>query len=270
MPSKNHKHILGHIYSWLKRHLKRPTVWAVALLVAALTVVMKDELVTVIRESFFYGKLEMVTDDPAIMNYGRVTVYDGKGSVQHRFQLNSRRMIRLPSGNYFIEVTCPGPDAVQVRIMEMPIDIPRRGYVKVDIISSLPNAIVVRLTPSKNEYVRGEQLFVGVNSTRDGYIWLFSPDSQGNPNQLFPNENFTDNRIKAGLLYSIPPTRGKPFSLLTKDTPGQELIVCIVTQENDQAFTYACLGKVVPNIRSKVNVSREIPWGYDKCIITVR
>ena len=269
MPSKN-RHIPGHIYSRLKRYLKKPMVWALALIVSTFGFVMRDELAAVTKKWFFYGKLEMVTDDSAIINYGRVTVYDGKGSVQHRFQLSSRRTIRLPSGNYLIEVTCPGPDAAQVKIMERPIDIPTRGYVKVDIISSLPNAIVVRLTPSKNEYVRGEQLFVGVTSTRDGYIWLFSPDSQGNPNQLFPNDNFTNNRIKAGLFYPIPPTKGESFSLVTRDTPGQELIVGIVAEENDQAFTYACLGKIVPNIRSKVNVSREILWGYDKCIITVR
>lgn len=250
--------------------MKSLMVFVVAFIAGVFGGAMKDELVPVIKKSFFYGELEMATEDPALMNYGRVTVYDGKGSVQHRFQLSSRRTIKLPSGNYLIEVTSPGPDATHMKIMERPIDMPTRGYVKVDVIPSLPNTIAVRITPSKSECVRGEQFSVRVTSTRDGYIWLFAPDSQGNPNQFFPNENFTDNRIKAGQVYSIPPAKGPLFSLVAMDTPGQELIVGIVTEDSDQAFTYACLKKVVPNIGSKVNVSREILWGYDKCIITVR
>lgn len=75
-----------------------------------------------------------------------------------------------------------------------------------------------------------ETLFVIVNSTQAGYLYLLDHDSDNEIRFLFPNQPQQDNRIEAGQMVHIPNPIHANFQL-TAFKKGQAEILAIVSQD---------------------------------------
>lgn len=248
----------------LQRELKRLVIAAIIGIIALVGAIFRDELRTVIEERVFYGTVEIVTDDENLRKHGEVTILDGSQAPVRSFLLSTQLSTRLSPGDYTVQVFYPSTDASKETVFEEPFELGRRGYHQIFPVLKLPNTISVNLGISKETFVPEEQISFTINSDKDGYVWLFSPNSSGNPNQFFPNRSYVNNRIQAGERYVVPPYQEDSFTLKTRSTPGEEMIVCIITQSNDQQFALFGLKTVVPHVSLKITVTREALWGYDK------
>lgn len=259
----------GGFVRLLQEKLREVIIGAIIGVIALVGATFRDELATIIKESLFYGTVEITTDDENLKRHSQVTVLDGNQASVCSFLLNTQSSVRLSPGNYTIRVFYPKVDASKEAIFEEPFELRRREHKQIFPVLKLPNTIFVNLAVSKEKFVPEEQISFTINSDKDGYLWLFSPDSSGNPNLLFPNPSCADNRIEAGETYIIPPYKEDSFTIKTRSTPGEDTVVCIVTQSNDHQFALSRLTKVVPYVSSKMTVTDEALWGYDKKTVMV-
>jgi len=259
----------GGFLGWLERQLKKLVVLAIIGVVAVVLTIFQNELRTMIEEGLLYGTVEIITDDENLKRHGEVIILDGSQTSVCSFLLNTQLSVRLSHGYYTIRVFYPSTDPSKEMVFEEPFELKRRGHKQVFPILRLPNTVSVKLGVSKETFVPEEQISFTIDSSKDGYVWLFSPDNSGNPSQFFPNRDLSDNRIEAGETYNVPSCKDDSFTLTTRSTPGEETIVCIITESNDQHFALSCLKKIVPYVSVKITVTREAVWGYDKKTIRI-
>ncbi len=253
----------------LQRELKKLIIGAIIGAIALIGFILRDELSSVIKEGFFYGTVEVIIDDENIRKHSDITILNGSRASVRSFLLNAQSSVRLSSGNYIVQISYPKADGSKEVIFEEPLELKRREHRRISPLVRLPNTISVNLETPKERFVPEEQISFTVTSDKDGYLWLFSPDSKGNPNLFFPNESYADNHIEAGERYVIPPYGENSFALQTRDTPGEEEIVCLVTQSSDEQFALSCLKRLVPHVSLKITVTKETLWGYDRKIISI-
>jgi hypothetical protein len=255
-------------FQLFRESLKARMIAAIFATVAAVGLVFLDELKTFTREFFFYGTIEVIVEDQSLKKYSHVTILGADHSPQRTFLLKIQTSAKLAPGNYIIRIYYPTPDGSHELVFEKPFELKRRKKEIVEVTYKLPNIITVKLGLPKDDFVPEEQIHFTVMSDKDGFIWVFAPDNKGNPNPIFPNESYHDNRIEAGKKYTIPPYN--TFTLQTRSTPGEEKIVSIVSEINDRQFALSCLKKVIPSVSMKISVTHEALWGYDKKTIKVK
>jgi hypothetical protein len=255
-------------YQLFRESLKAQFIAAIFAIIAGVGFIFLDELKTLTREFFFYGTVTIIVEDQNLRPSSKVTILGVDNTPLRTFLLKTQTSAKLKGGNYTIQIHYPRPDGTEELILEKPLELKRRKRETVFVTYRLPNTISVNLYLPKIEYVTQELIHFNVMSDKGGYIWLFAPDHKGNPNPIFPNEGYQDNRIEVGKKYTIPPY--DTFKLHTKSTPGKEDIVCIVSEINDKQFALSCLKKVIPSVSLKISVTNEALWGYDKKTITVK
>jgi hypothetical protein len=79
-------------------------------------------------------------------------------------------------------------------------------------------------------YRPGETMTLKVTMDQDCYVTIYNIDSQGRVTLLFPNRFQTENHLKAGKAYLIPPPEAS-WELRVEGEPGTEAIQAIATLE---------------------------------------
>lgn len=248
--------------------LKARLITAIFAILAGIGFVFLDELKTFTLEFFFYGTIEFIVEDQSLKKHSHVSILGSDQGTRRTFRLGAQTSTKLAPGNYIIRIYYPTADGSQELVFDESLELRRREKEIIKVTYKLPSTISVRLDLPKVDYVPEEQIHFTAMSDKDGFIWLYAPDNKGNPNPIFPNENYHDNHIEAGKKYTIPPDN--TFTLQTRSTPGVEEIVVIVSEINDRQFALFCLKKVVPSVKIKISVTHEALWGYDKKMINVR
>lgn len=78
-------------------------------------------------------------------------------------------------------------------------------------------------------YYEGEEVTFNIRSEKDGYVYLFHCDSEGNASLLFPSAKGDDNRVKAGKVCAIPPPSWG-FKLEAGEPFGAEYLIAVASQ----------------------------------------
>lgn len=101
-----------------------------------------------------------------------------------------------------------------------------------------PNqAFMVRVTVDREDrvYREGDLLTASVQSSADGFLYLFNRDSQGTVRCLFPNKYQQNNAIKSGERMLVPPQNvqreKEKFQIVIGAPFGDEVLKAIVTTE---------------------------------------
>jgi hypothetical protein len=263
------KELSKELFQLLCNNLKVRIIAGIFAVFASAGFVFLDELKTLTRELFFSGTVKVIAEDQSLKKHSQVIILDANHSPQSTFLLDTTQTsAKLPPGNYIIQIYYPKANGSKELILEKPFELERREQENISLTHKLPNIINVNMETPKDEFAPEEQIYFTVLTNRDSYVWLFSPDSKGNPNLIFPNESCEDNRIEAGKTYAIPPH--DTFTLKTRSTPGEEVIVSVATEINDKQLALTCLKKVFPSVSLKVSVTEEALWGYDKKTIKVK
>ena len=106
-----------------------------------------------------------------------------------------------------------------------------RGAI-VEGISNEHSSFAVRVDVDRADrvYAKDDLLNVTVESSEDGYLYLFYRDSQGNVAVLFPNKFQTDNAIKKSQLVTVPMV-GSNFRIRIDSPFGDELLKAVVSKK---------------------------------------
>jgi hypothetical protein len=83
---------------------------------------------------------------------------------------------------------------------------------------------------SDGEYYEGDNVVIHFRSNRDAFVVIYSIDSRGRVNLLFPSEPGQDNYIKAGVSYRLPDGLDD-FDLVVTGPEGMENIQIIASRE---------------------------------------
>lgn len=92
-------------------------------------------------------------------------------------------------------------------------------------------------------YREGETIKITVNSGKDGYLYVFNEDVNGNITLLFPNAYHSDNKIKRLENVQVPISEETDFVLRVSSPTGTEYIQAVVTSEPLDTITSKSLGK---------------------------
>lgn len=83
---------------------------------------------------------------------------------------------------------------------------------------------------SDNEYYEGDNVVLSFRTNRDAFVVIYSVDSRGRVNMLFPNAPGDDNYVTGGVTYSLP-DGGDDFDLVVSGPEGVENIQAIASRE---------------------------------------
>src|SRR5262249_17731786 len=80
-------------------------------------------------------------------------------------------------------------------------------------------------------YRTGDTLTATVRSEREGYLYLFNVDVDGEVTCLFPNKSQSNNKIQANTDVVVPDPNKPEFRITVGEPTGRELLKAIVTAE---------------------------------------
>lgn len=89
--------------------------------------------------------------------------------------------------------------------------------------------ISINIQP-KDSIKIGDEIFVGVNSKKSGYLVLLDVNAKGELIQIFPNEKAKDNRIEGGKKLYIPENNLAPYAIAANEV-GKSHMYAIVTHD---------------------------------------
>lgn len=129
--------------------------------------------------------------------------------------------------------------------------------------------VEVELIAKNKSYEVGESMSFTVKSEASGRLWLVSVGPKGELSLIFPNENSSDNAIKAEVSLSLPPEEAD-WQMVAARPTGDNLVVALVTGPFiDKGRLMSILSADGKTIASELE--RESPkWGSAKTIVKVR
>ncbi len=80
------------------------------------------------------------------------------------------------------------------------------------------------------EYYEGDDIVMKFRTNRDAFVAIYSVDSRGRVNMLFPSSSDQDNYIQGGVTFSIPDARDE-FDLVVTGPEGVENIQVVASRE---------------------------------------
>ena len=83
---------------------------------------------------------------------------------------------------------------------------------------------------SDNEFYEGDNIVINFRANRDAFVAIYSIDSRGRVNLLFPTAFGDDNYVQGGVTYSLP-DGGDDFDLVVSGPEGVENIQAIASRE---------------------------------------
>ena len=83
---------------------------------------------------------------------------------------------------------------------------------------------------SDNEFYEGENVVLNFSVNRDAFVAIYSIDSRGRVNLLFPNSPGDDNFLQGGVTYQMP-DGGDDFDLVVSGPDGVENVQIIASRE---------------------------------------
>jgi hypothetical protein len=95
-------------------------------------------------------------------------------------------------------------------------------------------AFMVRVTVDHPDlvYRAGDELKITVRSEKDGHLYVLYKNAAGKWKVFLPNDAQSDNKIKAGVPFEVPPREGAGYKLVIKGPPfGEEVVKALVTTE---------------------------------------
>jgi hypothetical protein len=225
-----------------------------------------DETISWLKKTTLAGSLELKVTHTGVLERGQVVVCGNNNTREAVFLLSDKTKVDLAPGNYIVQVFYPNLQGEPELMMEKPIDIHRWETTKALVDYVPPNLITLTMNFPKKRYRRQEQLAFSIRSNTDGFLWIFSPEGDM-PNLFFPNDSVLNNYINAGKMYNIPPLGA--FTLRTRAIAGEDTIIGIVTETDNQGYAYECLKKVDPEVDVKVSLTQEEMWGYARAVLEV-
>ena len=100
-----------------------------------------------------------------------------------------------------------------------------------EIYNTRPSfAVRIEVDKPSRVYVKDEFLRTNVTTSKDGYLYLFYKDAEGNVAMLYPNRFNKKNAIQKGETVSIP-TQGSIFQIRMSAPFGNELLKAVVSKE---------------------------------------
>lgn len=113
---------------------------------------------------------------------------------------------------------------------------PRSQRLAIEGGNDMPAFMVrVSVDHADRNYKVGDTLTARVESERDGYLYLFNIDTEGNVTCLFPNQAQSNNQIKAKQEVVVPGP-GAGWSIKVQPPVGRELLKAVVTDRPLDAF----------------------------------
>ena len=91
------------------------------------------------------------------------------------------------------------------------------------------------LDRSDRKYRHGESVALTIGTNEDAYVWVFDTGTSGKVHQIFPNQYQQNNRLRAGMPVTIPPSDGE-YEFLVSRPEGPELIT-VIASRNDMPLT---------------------------------
>lgn len=96
-----------------------------------------------------------------------------------------------------------------------------------------PFKVKISTVEERRDFKIGEEVVFNIYSEKDSYLLMLNLDSQGNFHIIFPNEFYTNNRVRGGKTIKIPDEnmRRKDFKFEFGEPAGEETVKVIVTTE---------------------------------------
>lgn len=83
---------------------------------------------------------------------------------------------------------------------------------------------------SDNEFYEGDNVVINFRANRDAFVAIYSVDSRGRVNLLFPTSAGDENYVRGGVTYSLP-DGGDDFDLVVSGPEGVENIQAVASRE---------------------------------------
>jgi len=96
-------------------------------------------------------------------------------------------------------------------------------------------AVRVEVDHPDRQYAKGDLLQISVESSEDGYLYLFYRDAAGNVSMLFPNRFQKKNVVKKNEPVAVP-TPESIFQIRIDDPFGNELLKAVVSKKPLEFF----------------------------------